>query len=411
MKKITLKNNIRYLYILFVSFIPSSIFAQATLEFTSGAGNPTGNGPTVANQVITFQKNTNNPTGNTFTAYTPTTKATFSLTNQQRTMIPSPNVGLMFGGTTSNSTGAVVNAFTLFPLVNGAGAPTNAIFTSGNSSAGTGIDVTANRNVALYLSLRPLYENGAALPTVGNPIRHQYADLVITFNRAVNNPIIHFSGCGGSIGSAGSYNINFTPEFELITSGLSLTRLSGSTEFSVPNSTEILNSAVLPNAATGSGAMSGSVMVNGNNITSVTFRVYIKGVHPNQGQALYWTQAITSQSGDVFTMGVSLSDCLAGTTAPSLSGTTITNTCPTTTVDLNSIHTGTTPSGSSLVWFTNNTHTGAAYATPTAATAGTYYAFYYDSTNNCYSSASNAVIVTVNTCSAVCTGTTAPGIQ
>lgn len=40
--------------------------AQSVLEFAAGAGNPTGNGPTVANQVITFQKNTNNPSWSSF---------------------------------------------------------------------------------------------------------------------------------------------------------------------------------------------------------------------------------------------------------------------------------------------------------------------------------------------------------
>lgn len=74
------------------------------------------------------------------------------------------------------------------------------------------------------------------------------------------------------------------------------------------------------------------------------------------------------------------------------------NVCPAPTVDLGA-HVGTAPSGSTVVWFTNSTHTGSAYATPTTAGTGTYYAFFYDVTNNCYSPASSPVIVTISTCS------------
>jgi hypothetical protein len=92
----------------------------------------------------------------------------------------------------------------------------------------------------------------------------------------------------------------------------------------------------------------------------------------------------------------------AGFTAPTLSGggttAAISNICPATTANLNSAVTSTTPVGSTLVWFTNNAHTGTALSTPGTAGAGTYYAFYYDATANCYSPASGAVTVTINVC-------------
>ena len=90
--------------------------------------------------------------------------------------------------------------------------------------------------------------------------------------------------------------------------------------------------------------------------------------------------------------------CQAGTTAPPLTATTLTNVCPATTINLNGLHTAAVPSGATLVWFTNNAHTGTAVATPSAATAGTYYAFYFDAVNNCYSPASIAVNVTTTSC-------------
>ena len=93
----------------------------------------------------------------------------------------------------------------------------------------------------------------------------------------------------------------------------------------------------------------------------------------------------------------SANSCSAGTTAPSIQN--LTNICPATYVDLNTAHTGTIPAGSSLVWFNNNTHTGTALSGTqiTQAGAGTYFAFYYDSVNNCYSPVSNAVTVLINT--------------
>ena len=101
--------------------------------------------------------------------------------------------------------------------------------------------------------------------------------------------------------------------------------------------------------------------------------------------------------------------CNAGSTAPTLSASTLSTTCPASTANLNSLHTGTVPTGASLVWFTNNTNTGTAYATPATATPGTYYAYYYDSANNCYSPASAAVTVTIAPCCNA--GATGPNIN
>lgn len=78
----------------------------------------------------------------------------------------------------------------------------------------------------------------------------------------------------------------------------------------------------------------------------------------------------------------------------------LTNECPSNTVNLNDAHKGITPLGTSLVWFTNNTHTGSALSASeiSEAVAGTYYAFYYDSEKNCYSLPSDAVTVNIAPC-------------
>lgn len=412
--------NFSFKKILLLSSIAFGCFVSAqtpALEFAAGAGNPAGNGPTIANQVITFQNNTNNPAGNTFAAFTtPTTTVTFSLTNQQRTMTPSPGVGVMFGGSSTNASATPVAA-QLFSLMNGIGSPSDNQFTSANSTAGTGISVANNRAIWIYASVYSLYEANAPLPTAANPkVRYQYADLVATFSRPITNPIFHFGGCGtGITGSGGNSYLN-SAELELLTSGASLTRLSGSTEFTVPSATSIINGASQYSATTGSGAMSGSVRVNGTNLTQVSFRIYISAMDNSSiaADTTSWnlSNGAASNFGDAFSVGVSITPsnpCNAGTTAPSLSATTLSNTCPAYTANLNSLHTGTVPSGASLVWFTNNTHSGSVYTTPTAATAGTYYAYYYDSTNDCYSPVSSAVTVTITPCCAA--GTTGPAIN
>ena len=95
--------------------------------------------------------------------------------------------------------------------------------------------------------------------------------------------------------------------------------------------------------------------------------------------------------------------CVAGTTAPSVTPTTATNSCPSTTVDLTSLAiSSSTPSGASLIWSTHKTPTSAADTLTTAqktvvSTAGTYYALYFDATNACYSPA-DSVILTITSC-------------
>lgn len=77
--------------------------------------------------------------------------------------------------------------------------------------------------------------------------------------------------------------------------------------------------------------------------------------------------------------------------------------CPSSTIDLATAHTGMTPPGYSLRWFTNNSHTGMALNPSQIANVaeGTYYAFYYNSSLNCYSPAAK-VVVTKENCDLDC---------
>jgi len=92
--------------------------------------------------------------------------------------------------------------------------------------------------------------------------------------------------------------------------------------------------------------------------------------------------------------------CAAGDTAPTLSATTSSNTCHITTVDLDALHTGTIPTGIDLVWSTDNDASDGLSSTESSptGTSGTYYAYYYEVAQDCYSPASSGIVVTINPC-------------
>ena len=100
--------------------------------------------------------------------------------------------------------------------------------------------------------------------------------------------------------------------------------------------------------------------------------------------------------------------CTAGTTAPTLSASTIANVCPTATANLTTITASNTPGGTTLTWHTATPATTAnKIATPNAVAAGTYYAAFFDATKNCYSgtggngSATTVVTATTTVCASL----------
>ncbi|MBR7211174.1 hypothetical protein KB206_21265, partial [Microvirga sp. STS02] len=98
---------------------------------------------------------------------------------------------------------------------------------------------------------------------------------------------------------------------DLLTSGVTLSKLSGSTELSV-NATQVLNNATSVGTVTGSGAASGSVLVTTSApITTLKFQLYLRG----DGRATAWYNTNTTQhAGDGWLIGVST------LSAPTLTG-------------------------------------------------------------------------------------------
>jgi uncharacterized repeat protein (TIGR01451 family) len=90
--------------------------------------------------------------------------------------------------------------------------------------------------------------------------------------------------------------------------------------------------------------------------------------------------------------------CAAGTAAPALTVTTASNTCPATTVNLSALTASNKPAGTVLMWHSVSpvSYTNRVADSTAVATAGTYYASFYDAASQCFSTATTAVIVTIN---------------
>jgi len=273
--------------------LPFAGFAQTpAIEFATGSG-PAGNGSSLANQVITFLDNPNNPAAGTYLPLSSPITATFAISNQQYILPPTqnPNGGDISFGASNNTVGKLPISTPLFPAMNYISAAPAADFSSTPLNIGTGMSLVDNDAVELYTSVMGLYNAG--VPTNGT---YYMADLTITFNVPITNPVIQIVGIGGFSGALG-----FTTDLYLTTPGLTMTELSGSKELSIGGAgTQILNTAANPTATTGAGAASGSILVNGNSVTSLTFQLYVRG----DGKTPVWATA-NEHVGDAWLIGVS----------------------------------------------------------------------------------------------------------
>ncbi len=257
---------------------------DGALEFAQGDGNPTGNGP-IQSTSIRFRNNQDNPAANTFSTYTPELNADFNLTNHQYN----------FSGLAASATGAIgyaTAANSIFEDMNVFGGAINEYFTSYNSVTGTGIAVTENQGVQ-FMAISSTLNGGPATSS-----RVQMYDIEISFDRPVDNPILHIAGLGGASGGT-----NFSVEFDVINTntGVSLERLSGTAPFEVIGNQ--INHADASPGTTGGTASSGSVRLNGEGLTSLTLRTYLRG-----NGAGSWSANTTDPAGDAFYLGFSVGE-------------------------------------------------------------------------------------------------------
>jgi uncharacterized repeat protein (TIGR01451 family) len=263
-----------------LSAIGRPAIAANELEFSSGSYSTTVTGPSLTAGPANLLENT---TGTTFVPFTPNISVNVSISNPQY-----PN-GLQLGTTTGTTGSPILNRLNFY------GGGTDTLFTSNpNGPAGTGVSVVNNYAFEFFAFVDPL---------ISQPknARYYYGDITVTFNRPVSDPVLHMTGMGGnstqSVTDAfgniiSSVSHGHSSEFELITPGITPSKLSGSNFLTVTGN-QIKNNAATITASCSTGAACGSVKFPGTNITSLTFKVYVRG---DAGTA-EWS------GGDVFLFG------------------------------------------------------------------------------------------------------------
>lgn len=130
-----------------------------------------------------------------------------------------------------------------------------------------------------------------------------YGDIILTFNRPVSNPLLHFAGLGGLVEKDGVIR-GFSVEMELMTPSASLEKSAGTDNFEVlPN--YIGNSSNLLSPYCGTGAACGTAKVIGKNITTLQFKVYLKRDSREAGYRKKWPLMRNMHWGDGWVMSVS----------------------------------------------------------------------------------------------------------
>ncbi len=273
---------------------PAMTMFQAgnSLKMGASGASTTATGPSTTAQSVTLYENGT-------IAYTPTTTVTYTISNQQfgaGTVQGLPaNSAINFGGSGNGAADSPLASFALYPLMNGISGPTNAMFTACNScTTGTSINVAADRAISLNLMSDALINSANANLQPLNS-RVYYGDITISFNHPVSNPVLQFVGMGGQ-GSYGistttggvtttkSYDMGFATEFDLVGSNVTLSKLAGNSVLNV-TSTSITNTATNLGASSAGAAVngitrtaaSGTVLATGNNITSITLKMYLRG--------------------------------------------------------------------------------------------------------------------------------------
>jgi len=317
-------------YLLLILGLAATFAANAQSALKLGAG-PAGTGPAYGNQIFTFYD------GVTATPIT----VTFSLSNQQFGLgtlegLPADQ-GVLFGGTIQPGVGtnAPIVPRIITDNLNGTGAPSNSHFTACSScTPGTGVTVSSDKGATIFLSTDALIDTIFPYPSPVAPYEHNkvaknaithFADITLTFSTPVSNPVIQLSGLGGGFnntGYGGAGYLGWAADVELLTPGHSMSILSGSSYFSlngstIYNSAPILSASVTGNSyvsdvsilppndynVTGYGA-GGSVVIYGTNITSLSFRLYLRGDGGTGANPQY--SRIDAVSGERFIFGVSM---------------------------------------------------------------------------------------------------------
>lgn len=266
--------------------------AQTPGELATGSYGSAGSGPSATQQWGRLLLNT---TGTTYAMPKTNVRVTASVSNQQYTGVGTGtgNPVLMFGAT-NNGSASNATSRPIYAAMTDIGSPTNAMYTNQANGTAGGIDVATNFAFNMYTSVHQWA--GTTTPAIKN--RTYMADLTLSFSVPLTNPMLQIVGIGGSVGTMG-----FSSELDLITPGLTMTKLQGNSALAVTN-TQInnANSTGLDASCSANAAGCGTVRVNGTNISSITFKVYIRG---DSDGTQNWDTS-NRHSGDQWLIGLSI---------------------------------------------------------------------------------------------------------
>jgi hypothetical protein len=131
-----------------------------------------------------------------------------------------------------------------------------------------------------------------------------------------------------------------------------------------------------------------------NNIMSYTYfecRTSFTEGQISKMHALVWPEVVHE---------VAEGCCVSGENPPLLSSSFVNIQCPIISFDLNSVHVGIIPANSVLIWSTDNNPGDGLnpVINNSISTNGTYYAYYHDAGQNCYSASSNVIVTFQQEC-------------
>ncbi len=284
-------------------FLASAAFAQSPLEFFAGSMPVIPNGPTTNPQSaqLLIDNGLFTPSGLFVTA---------SLSNQQYSGLntTTDNAVVMFGATNNPNSGFAFSRPVFTPMTE-IGSATDGMFSNRPSGINSGIEVANNYAFNLFSSV----QHFAGLPAGANGVpttdsRVYFANLTLTFSAQVTDPYIHLVALGGRT----SGGLGFSSEFDLVTPGITLEKVTGTTSLAV-TPTQINNGNIdgIEDSCLSNGAACGTIRLKGTNITTVTFQVFVRG---DGGDPAVWAVP-TIHTGDQWLLGFSLPG-LVTTSAP-----------------------------------------------------------------------------------------------
>ncbi|MBY0477813.1 MAG: T9SS type A sorting domain-containing protein [Chitinophagaceae bacterium] len=237
-----------------------------------------------------------------------------SFSDQQYGLLPNGltgfgDLGLMFGISNNNSNKVPTPASVGVQLAN-VGSPVNSYYSALTNLIGTGMNTFNNYAFNMFASAEGL----SGQPTNG---RYYFGKVTFSFSRPVINPILHVTGLGGflSINEPPFPTLPFAVDLELDEPGFQISKLSGTartqlnvTTKTIFNSFDYLQDYIIDGRTPEGGnfAGTGSFLITGINVTTVTFKVYLRGMTQNQ----VWTSNANYQNavynGDRFNMSWTL---------------------------------------------------------------------------------------------------------